>query len=186
MSSAKVSKAATSQQRGPHLPALLRLASQAMTEQLTEWIAASGFAGVQPAHSAVFQPLWQMPEGARITALARASRITKQSMSTLITDLEAGGYVERVEDPDARALLSVAARREMEEAVRRVTKVETATEPEFQAQFVAAMAFPHATAPAPNLAQVVDLPARSSTSSGGDDRQRRRRRNRDRTEGDPE
>jgi uncharacterized 2Fe-2S/4Fe-4S cluster protein (DUF4445 family) len=86
----------------------------------------------------------------------------------------------------ARALLSVAARREMEEAVRRVTKVETATEPEFQAQFVAAMAFPHATAPAPNLAQVVDLPARSSTSSGGDDRQRRRRRNRDRTEGDPE
>ena len=90
--------------RGPHLPALLRLASQAMTEQLADWIASSGFTGVQPAHSAVFQPLWQMPEGARITALARASRITKQSMSTLITDLEAGGYVERVEDPDdARA-----------------------------------------------------------------------------------
>src|SRR5262245_16498587 len=104
MSSTRVRKAATSQQRGPHLPALLRLASQAMTEQLAEWIAASGFAGVQPAHSAVFQPLWQLPEGARITTLARASRITKQSMSTLITDLEAGGYVERVEDPDdARA-----------------------------------------------------------------------------------
>jgi len=45
--------------RGPHLPALLRLASQAMTEQLTDWIAASGFTGVQPAHSAVIQPLWQ-------------------------------------------------------------------------------------------------------------------------------
>jgi DNA-binding MarR family transcriptional regulator len=104
MSSTRVTKAGTSQQRVPHLPALLRLASQAMTEQLAEWIAASGFAGVQPAHSAVFQPLWQVPEGARITALARASRITKQSMSTLITDLEAGGYVERVEDPDdARA-----------------------------------------------------------------------------------
>jgi len=86
------------------LPALLRIASQAMTEQLAEWIAASGFAGVQPAHSAVFQPLWQMLDGACITALARASRITKQSMSTLITDLEAGGYVERIEDPDdARA-----------------------------------------------------------------------------------
>jgi DNA-binding MarR family transcriptional regulator len=90
--------------RGPHLPALLRLASQAMSEQLTDWIASSGFTGVQPAHSAVFQPLWQFPEGARITSLARASRITKQSMSTLIADLEAGGYVERVEDPDdARA-----------------------------------------------------------------------------------
>lgn len=104
MSSTKASKAGASQERGPHLPALLRLASQAMTEQLTAWIASSGFAGVQPAHSAVFQPLWQLPEGARITTLARASRITKQSMSTLITDLEAGGYVERVEDPDdARA-----------------------------------------------------------------------------------
>jgi len=104
MSSTKASKSTASQQRGPHLPALLRLASQAMTEQLSAWIASAGFAGVQPAHSAVFQPLWQMPEGARITSLARASRITKQSMSTLITDLEAGGYVERIEDPDdARA-----------------------------------------------------------------------------------
>mgnify|MGYP000470466106 CR=1 FL=1 len=44
-----------------------------------------------------------------------------------------------------RALLSVAARREMESAVRGVEKIETATEPEFQAEFIAAMAFPHAT-----------------------------------------
>jgi DNA-binding MarR family transcriptional regulator len=94
----------TTVSRGPHLPSLLRLAAQFMTERLTRWIAASGFEGVQPAHSAVFQPLWQMPEGARITTLARASRITKQSMSTLIADLESGGYVERIEDPDdARA-----------------------------------------------------------------------------------
>jgi DNA-binding MarR family transcriptional regulator len=99
-----MSSTRAAQNRAAHLPALLRIASQAMTEQLAAWIAASGFAGVQPAHSAVFQPLWQMPEGARITTLARASRITKQSMSTLITDLEAGGYIERVEDPDdARA-----------------------------------------------------------------------------------
>ena len=99
MSSVKASK-----NRRPHLGALLRLANQAMTEQLLQWIASSGFEGVQPAHSAVFQPLWQAPDGERITTLARASRITKQSMSTLIADLEAGGYVERVEDPDdARA-----------------------------------------------------------------------------------
>jgi DNA-binding MarR family transcriptional regulator len=45
-----------------------------------------------------------MPEGARITTLARASRMTKQSMSTLVADLESGGYIERLEDPDdARA-----------------------------------------------------------------------------------
>lgn len=104
-----MSSAATrSQQRshpGPRLAALLRVASQAMTERLAGWIAASGFEGVQPAHSAVMQPLWEKPEGLRITALAHASRITKQSMSALVTDLEGAGYVERVPDPDdARAV----------------------------------------------------------------------------------
>ncbi|HET6620446.1 MAG TPA: MarR family winged helix-turn-helix transcriptional regulator, partial [Dongiaceae bacterium] len=76
-----------------------------MTERLAAWIAASGFKGIQPAHSAVIQPLWEMPEGARVTALARASRITKQSMSALVSELEAAGYVQRVADPDdARAM----------------------------------------------------------------------------------
>jgi DNA-binding MarR family transcriptional regulator len=86
------------------LGALLRLASQAMTERFNLWIKSSGFADIQPAHSAAIQPLWEAADGARITALARASRITKQSMSALIADLEAAGYVERVDDPDdARA-----------------------------------------------------------------------------------
>jgi DNA-binding MarR family transcriptional regulator len=90
--------------RGPLLGALLRLASQAMTERFNRWIGSSEFAGIQPAHSAAIQPLWEAHDGARITALARASRITKQSMSALIADLESGGYVERVDDPDdARA-----------------------------------------------------------------------------------
>lgn len=60
-----------------------------------------------------------------------------------------------------RALLSVAARREMEQAVRGVIKVETATEPAFQAEFVAAMAFPHATAATTHLSTVVTLPERT-------------------------
>jgi DNA-binding MarR family transcriptional regulator len=94
----------TSTNRGPLLGALLRLASQAMNERFNRWIESSEFAGIQPAHSAAIQPLWEAHDGARITALARASRITKQSMSALIADLEAGGYVERVDDPDdARA-----------------------------------------------------------------------------------
>jgi len=94
----------TSTNRGPLLGALLRLASQAMTERFNRWIESSEFAGIQPAHSAAIQPLWEAHDGARITALARASRITKQSMSALIADLEAAGYVERVDDPDdARA-----------------------------------------------------------------------------------
>ena len=64
-----------------------------------------------------------------------------------------------------RALLSVAARREMEQAVRGVIKVETATEPAFQAEFVAAMAFPHATAAPTHLATVVTLPERTETTT---------------------
>ena len=75
-----------------------------------------------------------------------------------------------------RALLSVAARREMEAAVRTVTKIETATEPAFQAEFVAAMAFPHATAPSPHLSAVVELPERTASAGAGGERSGRRRR----------
>ena len=60
-----------------------------------------------------------------------------------------------------RALLSVSGRREMEQAVRGVIKVETATESAFQAEFVAAMAFPHAHAPTTHLSTVVKLPERT-------------------------
>ncbi len=79
-----------------------------------------------------------------------------------------------------RALLSVAARHEMEAAVREVVKVETATEPTFQAKFVAAMAFPHAIARSPHLAAVVTLPER--TSSDPDPSRGRQRRRRVETE----
>lgn len=91
--------------RGPQLGALLRLAAQTATDEFARWIATSGFEGIKPAHSTVIQPLWELPEGARITTLARASRITKQSVSALVDDLEGWGYVARVEDPDdARAI----------------------------------------------------------------------------------
>jgi DNA-binding MarR family transcriptional regulator len=77
-----------------------------MTEHHSAWLASSGYADIQPAHSAVIQPLWEHPEGVRLTALARSSRITKQSMSALVDHLEKRGYVERAPDPsDARASL---------------------------------------------------------------------------------
>ncbi|MEQ1699662.1 MAG: ASKHA domain-containing protein [Ilumatobacteraceae bacterium] len=75
-----------------------------------------------------------------------------------------------------RALLSVAARTEMEAAVRNVVKVETATEPDFQALFVAAMAFPHATAPSTHLSTVVALPAPITSAANAERGGRRRRR----------
>jgi uncharacterized 2Fe-2S/4Fe-4S cluster protein (DUF4445 family) len=73
------------------------------------------------------------------------------------------------------ALLNRASRAEIRERIRSVEKIETATEQRFQQHFVEAMAIPHASAPCPNLAQVVTLPARvQSTASVG--RRKRRRR----------
>jgi uncharacterized 2Fe-2S/4Fe-4S cluster protein (DUF4445 family) len=71
-----------------------------------------------------------------------------------------------------QALLSRSMRAEMEAAVRHVIKIETATEPRFQELFVAAMALPHATNSSPNLATVVDLPARDPAASRGGRRRR--------------
>ena len=73
------------------------------------------------------------------------------------------------------ALVSAAARAEIEEVVRRVEKVETAVEPAFQKHFVAAMAIPHKTAPYPHLSKVVTLPSRDGGEPGGEGRRRRRR-----------
>jgi uncharacterized 2Fe-2S/4Fe-4S cluster protein (DUF4445 family) len=77
-----------------------------------------------------------------------------------------------------RALLSMQARAELEAAARAVTKIETATEPKFQELFVAAMAFPHATAPSPHLGAVVTLPERTSPVDAAGGRRRRRQENR--------
>jgi uncharacterized 2Fe-2S/4Fe-4S cluster protein (DUF4445 family) len=74
------------------------------------------------------------------------------------------------------ALCNLGMRARIEELVTRITKVETAIEPRFQEHFVAANAIPHATAPFPNLATVVDLPEVSFNTGGGGDRARRRRR----------
>jgi uncharacterized 2Fe-2S/4Fe-4S cluster protein (DUF4445 family) len=77
------------------------------------------------------------------------------------------------------ALLNRAARAEIERVVRRVEKVETAVEPRFQAHFVEAMAIPHKTAPYPNLAAAIALPAprpAGNTGEGSAVRRGRRRR----------
>jgi uncharacterized 2Fe-2S/4Fe-4S cluster protein (DUF4445 family) len=74
------------------------------------------------------------------------------------------------------ALLSGAARREIETVVRRVEKIETAVEPRFQEHFVEAMAIPHRAAPSPNLERVVTLPPRPATADRGADPRRERRR----------
>jgi uncharacterized 2Fe-2S/4Fe-4S cluster protein (DUF4445 family) len=76
------------------------------------------------------------------------------------------------------ALLNRAARAEIEQVVRRIEKIETAVEPRFQEHFVGAMAIPHASAPYPNLASVVDLPSRPDRAAQRDAEAGRRRRRR--------
>ena len=70
------------------------------------------------------------------------------------------------------ALLNGASRTEIEKRVRRIEKVETAVDPNFQKHFVEAMGIPHSTQPNPELAQVLELPAPVEKRTG---RGRRRR-----------
>jgi uncharacterized 2Fe-2S/4Fe-4S cluster protein (DUF4445 family) len=78
-------------------------------------------------------------------------------------------------------LLNKKAREEIKQIVAGIEKIETAVEPRFQEHFVGAMAFPHKTAPFPNLAAAVTLPEKKAApdpATGGDGEGRRRRRRR--------
>ncbi len=78
-------------------------------------------------------------------------------------DLEKVKAVGNAAGAGARmALLNCNYRREIEETVQRIEKIETALEPKFQDHFVSAMALPNKRDAFPNLASVVTLPARQA------------------------
>ena len=76
------------------------------------------------------------------------------------------------------ALVNVSRRKEVEEVVRRIEKIETAVEPRFQEHFVQAMAFPHKTDPYPRLRAEVQLPEPREAGPATDEAEGRRRRRR--------
>ncbi|WP_265518032.1 ASKHA domain-containing protein [Nitratireductor luteus] len=80
------------------------------------------------------------------------------------------------------ALLNRDHRREIEETVRRIEKIETALEPKFQEHFVYAMALPNKVDPFPKLAAQVQLPPRKVLGGDGSDAARPRRRSREERE----
>jgi DNA-binding MarR family transcriptional regulator len=91
---------------GPLLGGLLRLAHQSVLAEVMRGLEAAGCGDLHPPHFAITQLLWDRPDGERLTELARGARITKQSAQALVDQLEASGYVERVDDPqDKRARL---------------------------------------------------------------------------------
>jgi DNA-binding MarR family transcriptional regulator len=108
---------------------LLRLlieGSRAMEGRLYKGLRAAGYGDVRPAHYAVFRYLDE--EGSRVTELAEAAGMTKQSMGELVDHLERRGYVERRPDPrDGRAKIVVftaKGRRGIEVAAERIAGIE--------------------------------------------------------------
>lgn len=103
--------------------ALLRIPREAALRQVLAGLAEAGYRDVRPAHFTVFQHM--PPEGIRLTDLADAALLTKQSMGYLVDDLEARGYVERMSDrTDRRAkVVRLTDRgRAVEETVRQVIR----------------------------------------------------------------
>jgi DNA-binding MarR family transcriptional regulator len=92
--------------RGHLIGALLRLSHQALMSEVVSGLARTDYADLQAGQMTAMRPLWDAPAGMRSTDLAAAARVTKQSMAAVIEQLEASGYVERVDDAsDGRAKL---------------------------------------------------------------------------------
>jgi DNA-binding MarR family transcriptional regulator len=89
---------------------LLFIPYRAMEKAVLDALAAAGFDDITLAQARVFQRIDR--NGSRITDLAEASLLTKQTVGFLVDQLERAGYVERTADPrDGRArLVRVAAR----------------------------------------------------------------------------
>src|SRR5919202_1206323 len=83
---------------------LLFIPYRALEDRVFAALAAAGFDDVTPAQARVLQRIG--PDGTRLTELAAAAQVTKQTAGFLVDQLERSGYVRRTPDPtDARARL---------------------------------------------------------------------------------
>jgi DNA-binding MarR family transcriptional regulator len=82
---------------------LLAKATQRWNELLQERFRAAGWGEVRPSYGSILVPLFE-EDGLRIGELARRSRLSKQTMTTMVRLLERDGLVRRERDPaDGRA-----------------------------------------------------------------------------------
>jgi DNA-binding MarR family transcriptional regulator len=90
---------------------LLAKAAQRWNELLAAAFTREGFAGVRPAYGSVLLPLFA-EDNQRIGALTRHARVSKQTMTSMLGQMERDGLVERTPDPsDRRAtIIRLAAR----------------------------------------------------------------------------
>ena len=86
--------------------AYLRILWDELRHNMEQQLKERGFDDVSPSHGWIFHNTKE--EGSRITELAAIAKITKQSMSALVAQLEKTGYVKKKPDPtDKRAWLLV-------------------------------------------------------------------------------
>ena len=105
----------------PHPALLMFIGARYVEQRIGDALAAAGYDDITPAMARVAARLSE--DGIRVTELAAQARVTKQSASALIDQLERAAYVERVADPaDARARLVVIAPRGRE--IQRVARRE--------------------------------------------------------------
>jgi DNA-binding MarR family transcriptional regulator len=93
---------------------LLAKATQRWNELLQERFRAAGWGEVRPSYGSILVPLFE-EDGLRMGELAHRSRLSKQTMTTMVRLLERDGLVRREPDPDdrraSRVLLTRKARR---------------------------------------------------------------------------
>jgi len=93
---------------------LLAKATQRWNELLQESFRDAGWGAVRPSYGSILVPLFE-EDGLRIGELARRSRLSKQTMTTMVRLLERDGLVQRERDPEdgraTRILLTEKARR---------------------------------------------------------------------------
>jgi DNA-binding MarR family transcriptional regulator len=87
--------------RRDNLGFLLAKASQRWNEVLASAFAAAGFPEVSPAFGSILLPLAE-EDGLQIGELGRRSRLTKQTMTTMIRLMEERGLVDRRPDVEDR------------------------------------------------------------------------------------
>jgi DNA-binding MarR family transcriptional regulator len=82
---------------------LLAKASQRWNELLAQRFKATGYGEVRPSYGSVLLPLFEQ-DGLRMSEIAARSRLSKQTMTTLVRLCERDALVSRTSDPgDGRA-----------------------------------------------------------------------------------
>jgi DNA-binding MarR family transcriptional regulator len=115
--------------RRDNLGFMLAKAMQRWNGMLRESFRRGGFGYVRPSFGSVLVPLFE-EDGLRLGELARRSRVTKQTMTTMVRAVQAARLVKQRRDPDdARAIcvwLTDEARRFQPVAERILEEVEMA------------------------------------------------------------